>query len=201
MILFVDTSNMYLTVAIYEGEKLLISFYEKMLMKLSDEGLFIIDELFKKIKRNINDIKEIIVVTGPGSFTGIRIGTTFGKVLSYALDIPIKEVSSLRVMSLGYSDVGTLIDARRGNVFGGLYKEGEIIFEGLISTEEFLKKTNSETALVSNDEFSFKTLKYFPDFEKIRELINTLDYSSNLNLSPRYMKLSEAEEKKKWKIL
>lgn len=47
---------------------------------------------------NVNDVGSIIVVNGPGSFTGVRIGVTIAKTISYCLNLPIRVISSLEVI-------------------------------------------------------------------------------------------------------
>ena len=58
--------------------------------------------MFPAIKELIDEQKldEIIVVNGPGSFTGVRLGVTIAKTLAYTLNIPIKTISSLEVSSI-----------------------------------------------------------------------------------------------------
>ena len=54
-----------------------------------------IESLFKDNNLNVKDLKKIIVVNGPGSFTGIRIGLSIAKTMAYALNIDINTISSL----------------------------------------------------------------------------------------------------------
>ena len=71
------------------------------------------------------DLDKIFVVTGPGSFTGIRVGLTVVKVMAWTLKIPVVPISSLEVIASGTpSDNNVaLIDARRGYVFAGEYNK------------------------------------------------------------------------------
>lgn len=59
--------------------------------KLADELLRNIEALLKKNKLAVDDISGIVVFTGEGSFTGLRIGTTVANTLAYSLGIPITE--------------------------------------------------------------------------------------------------------------
>lgn len=56
---------------------------------LADELLIKIEELLKKNNTQLNDLGGIIVFTGEGSFTGLRIGTTVANSIAYALSIPV----------------------------------------------------------------------------------------------------------------
>ncbi len=57
--------------------------------KLADELLIKIEEILKQNGANLNDLTGIIVFTGSGSFTGLRIGTTIANSLAYAQSIPV----------------------------------------------------------------------------------------------------------------
>jgi tRNA threonylcarbamoyladenosine biosynthesis protein TsaB len=71
------------------------------------------------------DLELIAVTRGPGSFTGIKVGMASAKSLAYALDIPLRGVSTLDVLAvaaLRFAPAAmTLIDARREEVFGAAY--------------------------------------------------------------------------------
>jgi len=71
-----------------------------------------------------DEITKIIVVNGPGSFTGIRIGVTIAKVYAWTLKIDITTITSLEAMALSSKSNTTykvpMIDARRGYVFAGI---------------------------------------------------------------------------------
>ncbi len=94
MKLFIDTHSELITIGVQNNNKI----YKKE--KISEYNhsslvLPLIKELFYENKIDIKEIKEIIVVNGPGSFTGIRIGLVIAKTMAYLLDIDIKTVSSL----------------------------------------------------------------------------------------------------------
>ncbi len=77
--------------------------------------------LLSKLKSDIHDLKAIIVATGPGSFTGLRVGLSAAKGLCYGLDIPIIGISSLEAMAsqLPYCDLpmAPILDSRKGEFF------------------------------------------------------------------------------------
>lgn len=69
-------------------------------------------------------IKKIIVTTGPGSFTGLRVGLSAARALGLALSVPVMGISTLQAMAAQYAqthnpdrDIAVLIDTRRDDVF------------------------------------------------------------------------------------
>ena len=100
--LYIDTSSAYLYTGIVEDNNLLIEKKEFLEHNLSKESLFIVSKMFEEANIKVDDIDKILVVTGPGSFTGIRVGLTFAKVYAWAKNIPIK------ILAMGNS-IGVLL--------------------------------------------------------------------------------------------
>jgi len=84
-------------------------------------------DLMEKAGLGWADIDAIGVGVGPGAFTGLRIGVTTARSLALAQELELKPVSSLRALAEGIEGPLRLpaIDARRGEVFGALYEDGE----------------------------------------------------------------------------
>ncbi len=78
--------------------------------------------MIAKITRNnkivVNDLKEIICVNGPGSFTGVRIGVTIAKSLAYTINIPIKTISSLMVKAINSDNKNVCLSDINGKYIG-----------------------------------------------------------------------------------
>ena len=194
MYLLIDTSLKYPTVSIIEDDKVLYLFHEEINSDMSSKIMPIIDEGFKSINKKIEDIDKIFVVNGPGSFTGIRIGVTIGKTIAWALKKEIVTISSLEFMAT--TDAGTkyivpIIDARRGNVFSGIYdKDLNIIKEDkLINLENLKKSIDSNYTIVSYESDNVKV--------DVLKIINKHKNDKSLNphsVNPNYLKLTEAEE-------
>ena len=94
MILFIDTHDELITVALKNNDELFI----KTKMSEYSHSVYtmpLIESLFKENNLNVKDLNKIIVINGPGSFTGIRIGLSIAKTMAYALNIDINTISSL----------------------------------------------------------------------------------------------------------
>jgi tRNA threonylcarbamoyladenosine biosynthesis protein TsaB len=86
----------------------------------------------------LRDVEAIVVVNGPGSFTGIRVGLSTAKGLAEGAGIPLIAVSRLALLagSSGLPHVLAAIDAGRGEYYVGEYQNGQNLGEVLLSEEE-----------------------------------------------------------------
>jgi tRNA threonylcarbamoyladenosine biosynthesis protein TsaB len=84
------------------------------------------------------DVEAIVVVNGPGSFTGIRVGLSTAKGLAEAAGTPLIAVSRLALLAnaSGLPHVLAAVDAGRGDYYVGEYRNGENLGESLLSGEE-----------------------------------------------------------------
>lgn len=193
--LFVNSATTNLEVAILIEGKITYLYDENCGQNTSAKLMPIIEEAFNKSKVKPKDIDKIFAVNGPGSFTGIRVGLTVCKTISWALKIPVVPLSSLEVMASGYNErVIPIIDARRGYVYAGGYDEDLNNFY----TDKYilLDCINPKEKFVSYDNFPFSTAKPKIDIIKI---INKHKDEEGINphmLNPNYLKLTEAEEKR-----
>lgn len=87
MKLLIDTSKRYeVNVAIESDKKT----YKKIAKNVQSQNVLkVINQLLEEKKFKLSDIKEIEVNTGPGSFTGLRVGVSVANALGFALKIPV----------------------------------------------------------------------------------------------------------------
>lgn len=76
-----------------------------------------VDELLAAAGVSPADLTGIVVGTGPGSFTGTRVGLAVARGLALSLDVPVAGVSTLAALAAGDPRAFPLVDARRGEVF------------------------------------------------------------------------------------
>ena len=200
--LYIDTSSSYLYAAIVENDKLITKVCEDYGQSLSEIALPKIVSMFEKNNIKPTDINKIIVVNGPGSFTGIRIGITIAKVYAWSLKIKITTISSLEAMATSNDSNKVkvpIINARRGYVYGAIYdKNHEILKPQHIKFDELqLKLKNIDDYIfISNDKFEniSNIEKYEPNF---LEIVNKFKDKKEINphmINPEYLKLTAAEE-------
>ena len=189
--LFINSATANLVVAIINEGKIAYIYDNNDGNDTSSKMMPVLDEAFKKSELKPKDIDKIFVVTGPGSFTGIRVGLTVAKVMAYSLNIPIIPISSLEVMVSGNGGTA-LINARRGYVFAGSYDSN---LNSLYHDSYVLMNDHLLKPYVSYDSFDFETIKPNIDILKVvKKHENDKDVNPHL-IKPNYLKLTEAEEK------
>jgi tRNA threonylcarbamoyladenosine biosynthesis protein TsaB len=128
-ILAIDTSTKTGSAALLDGESLIGEYILNVAMTHSERLLPAIERIMADAGWTGKDLEGIAVALGPGSFTGLRIGMTAAKILAYLWEISLAGVSTLDALArqAGHFSglVCPLIDARRGEVYGGIYREGE----------------------------------------------------------------------------
>lgn len=161
--LAIDTANIPLSVAIVQDGKILTEENSAVAINHSLRAMPAIEEAFERAKIKPSDIDRIVVAEGPGSYTGVRIGVTIAKTLSWTLEKPLVGVSSIEALAMnvglyeGY--VCPLIDARRKHVYTGAYdmKAGQmnaVIPDQHIDIETWilrLKELNKPVLFIGQD--------------------------------------------------
>ncbi len=127
--LFLDTHDKNVIVVIFKDGKVLEKKDIVSANKHSQVTMPTIDEALKSVGIDINDINSIIVVNGPGSFTGERIAVTIAKTIAYCKNIPIRTIDSLTMMAINDSrDMKYVaLEDRNGAFVGELNANNEFI--------------------------------------------------------------------------
>ena len=200
---YIDTTSSYLYSGIIKEGKVLSEVKQNFNKDLSKYTVSEIEKLFKIANLNPNDIDKIIVVAGPGSFTGIRIGMTFAKIFAWSNSKEITTITSLEAMQASIASKKVLvpiIDARRGFVYAGAYKNGKVILKDqyieLSKLQEYLNKLSEDYFYITNDsKFNFDNkFGYNPDILNIVEMYKDKTSINPHLVEPVYLKLTEAEE-------
>ncbi len=132
----IDSSGLVASVAIVEDDAVIAEYNVQYKKTHSQTLLPMLEEIRKMVELELSTVDAIAIAKGPGSFTGLRIGSATAKGLGLALDIPIVEIPTLDGMACNLygSDrmVCPIMDARRNQVYTGIY--------------DFLHKKDSEEA-------------------------------------------------------
>jgi tRNA threonylcarbamoyladenosine biosynthesis protein TsaB len=132
--LAIDTSTSMAGIAVVDEQGLLAEFMINNKKTHSQMLLPMLQELLESLKLDPADIDVFAAVTGPGSFTGLRIGVTTIKAIAYAAQKPVVGIPSLDALANAVTMTGDTIacpmmDARNNQVYTALYKS----INGLIS--------------------------------------------------------------------
>lgn len=150
-VLAIDSSGLVASIAVVEDETLIGEYSVNYKKTHSQTLLPMLDEVAKMIELDLTTIDVIAVSSGPGSFTGLRIGSATAKGLGLALDK--KLVSVPTVDALAYNLWGTdsvvcpLMDARRQQVYTGLYecqtnRMYSLLPQCAVGIEDIIEKVN-----------------------------------------------------------
>lgn len=173
-LLAIDTSNHVLGVAIMENENIIGELVTNLNKNHSTRLMPAIDKLMTEVGMSAEDIEQIAIAKGPGSYTGVRIGLMTAKTLAWALNIPIVGVSSLEVLAYqgtffdGY--ICPFFDARRGLVYSGLYKWEKQQITSVCEDKNILMDTVLEKLQAKGEKVIFLS----PDIEKFRRQIEDM---------------------------
>ena len=160
--LFLDTSNQYLYLSVVENNEVLFEHKQVGNNNHSETLIAVLEQCFKENNLAIDDIGEIFVGRGPGSYTGVRVACTVAKVLAYSKNIKLRSFSSLDLLLSTNFQKGLVVvkmDARRGFSYAKVF-----------NVEENIK--------VELDEVFIETLKLEEDYKDALLITNE---SSNYN--------------------
>lgn len=156
LILLLETATSNCSVALASDGKIVASRSINSGYSHSEKINVFIQEVIGHAGKKLKDLNAIAVSSGPGSYTGLRIGVSTAKGLCYALDIPLIAVNTLDAMAQGMIAENDkllipMIDARRMEVYSAVYDEN--------------KKRISEIEAIVVDE------NFYTDFRKSKHLI------------------------------
>jgi len=158
-ILSIETATTICSIAIHQDGNLL--FHQEMFLEQSHSSKLVpaIENALRTLELNSSDLAAVAISKGPGSYTGLRIGTSTAKGFCYALDIPLIAINTLQTMALKVASLGLskkmipLLDARRMEVFY------EVFDENVQSNEEakplILEENSFENNLLSESYLIF----------------------------------------------
>ncbi|MBE6140730.1 MAG: tRNA (adenosine(37)-N6)-threonylcarbamoyltransferase complex dimerization subunit type 1 TsaB [Firmicutes bacterium] len=142
--LLIDTHLWNVTIILYSDGQIK---RKSELIGLKNNSEFIFPEIIKVLEND--DIDNIIVINGPGSFTGVRLGVTIAKTLAYTLKIPIRVISSLECMAISSNNKHVAISDNNG-YFIAKFNNDMTLQENYkyLTNEEFKKEENIVTNII-----------------------------------------------------
>ncbi len=128
-IIALDSSSLTASVAIAEDDRILAEYNVQYKKTHSQTLLPMLDELARMTELDMESVDAVAIASGPGSFTGLRIGSSTAKGLAQALNVPVIEIPTLTGLACNLYGTNAwicpIMDARRGEVYTGVYAYGE----------------------------------------------------------------------------
>ena len=225
-ILAFETSAKAASVALMDSGKLLGENYQNTGLTHSQTLMVMAEDLLKACNLGVNDVEAVAVAAGPGSFTGVRIGVAAAKGFAWGGELPCYGVSTLEAMARnlgaweGY--VVPAMDARRSQVYtavfhaekGKLSRVEEDMAISLADLKEKIKNYKEPVFLVGDGAvLCYNTLLeevpglVLPPEHRIHQraagvalaaeaLANSGDPGNGAELTPNYLRLSQAERER-----
>lgn len=188
--LYIDTHDAEIVLCLYKDGKVIDSIVKNSTRNHSDFTMPLLKELLDNNQIKVNDLNEILVVNGPGSFTGVRIGVTIAKTLAYTLNIRIKTITSLQMFACANKELNKKLVIIRDvkGVFLGLFDKdnnqiGDLEYKSNQEFDEYVKNNNLSENIIEDKKIDFEAI--YDEFKKIKP---TIAHKAN----PIYIKVIEA---------
>jgi tRNA threonylcarbamoyladenosine biosynthesis protein TsaB len=179
LILAIETSGRLGSVALAWGDKLLSESHFSGQMRHSAEIFPAITDLLSKFSKKPDQIEQVFISVGPGSFTGLRIAVTIAKTLALANNTKIVAVDTLDCIAANVSPqdnsqrLGVILDAKRGQFFISVYDKTQdarrnthdaiwqkILPDCLMTAEEFLAQFTDKPIMLTGEGLVFYKDKF-----------------------------------------
>jgi len=220
-IVSLETATKICSVAFHEDGKLVAS--QSYHLEKSHSSLLplIIKEVLKNCEIELAEVDAFAVSSGPGSYTGLRIGATTAKGLAFTLNKPLISVNTLEAMLLGVQKIiqtpayfCPMIDARRMEAYCILADETKVIWETnplIVAPDSFAKFTDKpiylfgDGAAKTKEVLTQENIKWIADIYPSAEQVGILadakfqkaDFEDVAYFEPFYLKEFQAKPAKK----
>lgn len=139
LILAIDTSGKCLSLALAENQQILNTYDSDTERGQSEVLVPLIQSLFEKSHRNIEEISTLVTAVGPGSFTGVRIGLATARGLALALDVPLWGISCFDCWAFGIEKPFVVaLDTRRNDFYTQIFSFERKINPQLLNLNQIL---------------------------------------------------------------
>ena len=134
--ILLDSSNTSLTAGLAKDDVLLESISYEAWQTQSEHMIPELNKLLDKYSVERNQISDVVVAIGPGSYTGVRIAITIAKTIAAVLPVKVYTISSLRCQKDGKNPSICVINARSGRSYFGVYEDDKVLVEDQILTND-----------------------------------------------------------------
>lgn len=179
--LFIDTHDKKVLIILFKDGKIIIKEDLETKNKHSEVAMPTIDKVLKDSNVDIRDVSNIIVVNGPGSFTGERIAVTIAKTFAYSLKIPVRVIDALTILALNVdSELKVVALEDRNGAFVGTFDKECNVLDSL----QYMSKSNYLEFKENNDVITDVEI----DYEKVYEYVMKQMELNPHEVKPLYIK-------------
>ena len=190
--LCMDTSHIFLCLALIKDDKVIASVQKPCFKRQSEELFPELDRLMEETALKPEDIDEVVITEGPGSYTGVRIAMTAAKVFCALKDRPIYTLGTLQLYAGNTDNCRVILDARGKRAYTAVYSGGNIQGDIAIEYCQDIKIPQGQT--IVGDGHLVGLEDSYPNLsQNFLDLKREWKKADNVHLvKPEYLKPSEA---------
>ncbi|ASP28651.1 tRNA (adenosine(37)-N6)-threonylcarbamoyltransferase complex dimerization subunit type 1 TsaB [Spiroplasma corruscae] len=185
MNLFIDTTNTKLILILEKDNMIIDSLFLDNQLRISDILVEEVSLLLNKNKYKLDEINSFYIINGPGSYTGVRLGVTFSKTIKTINNkVNVFILSSLAYQA-GLNKCISVIDAKGGKIYIGVYENANnIIIDQIVNTEDLndFAKDLKDFKIVKD----YENIDYLNNYIKLKDKFKLIEDIEQLN--PLYIK-------------
>ena len=190
--LCMDTSTKYLVLALIRDHELIANVEKECWKRQSEEIFPCLEEMMHSVSLTSDDIDQVVITEGPGSYTGVRIAMTIAKVFTVMGNKPLYTIGTLQLMA-GKNHARVVLDARGSRVYTAVLKDGKYEEEPSVKACEEVMKLNEDVPVIGDGSLVGKEDNWYGLAKHFLGLEDCWVRAENANLvTPEYLKSSEA---------
>lgn len=179
--LFIDTHDKNVLIILYKDGKIIKKENIASANKHSEITMPVLDKVLVSADVSVNDLNNVIVVNGPGSFTGERIAVTIGKTIAYCLNLPIRVIDSLTILSLNVNRDKKIVALEdRNGAYVGVFDKNNNKMEDF----KYLSKSVYDEYKQNNDVLTSVDV----DYDLVYDYVMNLNTLNPHEVKPLYVK-------------
>lgn len=190
--LCMDTSTKYLVLGLIRDHELIASVVKDCWKRQSEEIFPCLEEMMNSVSLSSDDIDQVVITEGPGSYTGVRIAMTVAKVFCVMGNKSLYTIGTLQLMA-GRQYCRAVLDARGSRVYTAVLQDGKYVEEPCVKSCEEVKALNEDVVVIGDGSLVGKEDNWQNLAENFLALEDSWVLAENANLvTPEYLKSSEA---------
>lgn len=189
--LCIDTTHKYLVIGLFEDDILKTKIQEFSWKKQSEHFFPALMQCMNECGWEADELDQVVITKGPGSYTGERIAMAFAKVFCANKNKPLYTISTYQMIA-GLENCQVIMDARSKRAYCGICENGQLIHEEIKTIDQLLEEKQQGIYFVGDIDLvgeEYIERDYVKNFMDVKE---SWEYVENIHtLTPHYLKSSE----------